>query len=183
MKLSREQSQRLLRDRSIWLTKACDKCGRLLGSVRWTRKDEPGEWCSAECRDGIKVALKARTRCCRECGVVLEWKRTDSEFCAPAHRMRFNRKSRTGQKREISANMLIEKQGLTKAQNGKSTDTLSPRPEGARNGCLRQFHFRRGGGNLMANGDSTQLSDRSVLLEISRSIRVFPGDRNCRAPI
>ena len=105
MKLTRNQSEKLLHERGIWITEACDKCGQLLGSVRWTRKEERGEWCSAECRDGIRVALKANTRCCRECGVVLEGKRADSEFCAPAHRMRFNRKSRTRQEREISANI------------------------------------------------------------------------------
>lgn len=59
MKLTREQSKKLLQDRGIWLTEACDKCGKLLGSVRWTRRGEPGEWCSAECRDGISVAKRA----------------------------------------------------------------------------------------------------------------------------
>lgn len=54
MKLTREQNQKLLRERGIWVTNACDKCGQLLGAVRWTRKDEEGEWCSAECRDGLK---------------------------------------------------------------------------------------------------------------------------------
>jgi len=105
MKLLQALSQNFLERRGFWITEACDKCGQLLGSVRWTRKEERGEWCSAECRDGIRVALKANTRCCRECGVVLEGKRADSEFCAPAHRMRFNRKSRTRQEREISANI------------------------------------------------------------------------------
>src|SRR5215469_7753244 len=129
MKLSREQSQRLLRDRSIWLTKACDKCSRLLGSVRWTRKGEPGEWCSAECRDGIRVALKANTRRCRECNVQLQGKRADSEFCSRTHLMRHRRKSQTAQKRQIIGSTPIGKQGLRKPENGKSTDTLSPRPE------------------------------------------------------
>jgi hypothetical protein len=55
MKLTKEQSHRLLQECGIWLTNACDKCGQLLGSARWTRKGEPGEWCSATCRDGIKA--------------------------------------------------------------------------------------------------------------------------------
>lgn len=59
MKLTREQSQKLLHERGIWITNACDKCGQLLGAVRWTRKDEDGEWCSAECRDGVKAKTKA----------------------------------------------------------------------------------------------------------------------------
>jgi hypothetical protein len=56
MKLTKEQCQKLLHDRGIWVTNACDKCGQLLGSVRWTRRGEPGEWCSAECRDGVSVS-------------------------------------------------------------------------------------------------------------------------------
>jgi hypothetical protein len=66
MKLTREQSQRLLNQHGIWIPEACDKCGQVLGSVRWTRRAEPGEWCSAECRDGKaakseqKVARQAR---------------------------------------------------------------------------------------------------------------------------
>jgi|SRR6516165_12547549 hypothetical protein len=143
MNLTKKQSHTLLHERGMWITEACDKCGRLLGSVRWTRKNEPGEWCSAECRDGIRVARKANTGRCRECGVVLEGKRVDSEFCASAHRMRFNRRSRKGQEREISANMPIGKQGLTKAENGKSTDTLSPRPEALETAVCDKFHFRK----------------------------------------
>jgi len=52
MNLTREQSQKLLQERGIWVTDACDKCGQLLGAVRRTRRGEPGEWCSAPCRDG-----------------------------------------------------------------------------------------------------------------------------------
>ncbi len=55
MKLTKEQSRRILGERGIGITEACDKCGLLLGAVRWTRKCEPGEWCSAACRDGIKA--------------------------------------------------------------------------------------------------------------------------------
>jgi hypothetical protein len=58
MKLTRDQSQKLLHERGIWITNACDKCGQLLGAVRWTRRNEEGEWCSPECRDGVKVELK-----------------------------------------------------------------------------------------------------------------------------
>jgi hypothetical protein len=35
MRLTREQSQKLLRERGVWITEACDKCGKLLGSVRF----------------------------------------------------------------------------------------------------------------------------------------------------
>jgi hypothetical protein len=60
MKLTKAQSQKLLRERGISVTEACDKCGRLLGSVRWTRRGEPGEWCSAACREGVSVSASAQ---------------------------------------------------------------------------------------------------------------------------
>jgi hypothetical protein len=126
MKLKREQSQKLLRDRGIWVTEACDKCGQLLGSVRWTRRCEPGEWCSQACRDGMKTsAPKQSSKKCRECGVPLDGKRADSQFCSHAHQMRFSRKSRTSEKHENSRHTPIGKQRLTEAQNGRSRNTLT----------------------------------------------------------
>jgi hypothetical protein len=72
MKLTREQSQKLVQERGIWVTNACDRCGRLLGAVRWTRRGEPGEWCSALCRDGVKPEeRKADSKTCRECGTTV----------------------------------------------------------------------------------------------------------------
>jgi hypothetical protein len=115
MRLNREQSEKLLRELGIWVTGACDKCGQLLGSVRWTLnlKDGPGEWCSSGCRDCVSSEMpRANPKSCLECGVPLEGKRADSKFCAAAHRMRFQRKSRTGQNYEISANTPIQTQGL-----------------------------------------------------------------------
>jgi hypothetical protein len=40
MKLASEQAQKLLRDFGIRVTDACDKCGQLLGSIRWMRTRE-----------------------------------------------------------------------------------------------------------------------------------------------
>jgi hypothetical protein len=40
MKLASEQAQKLLCDLGIWATDACDKCGQLLGSIRWMRGGE-----------------------------------------------------------------------------------------------------------------------------------------------
>jgi hypothetical protein len=127
MKLTKEQSQKLLRERGIWITNACDKCGQLLGAVRWTRRGELGEWCSAECRDGIGTgAPKSNSKGCLECGASLDGKRVDADFCSRTHMMRYRRRevSRTRQKREISGNTPIGKQGLTDAQNSSWTDTL-----------------------------------------------------------
>ena len=55
MKLTREQVQKLLQDRGIWVTNACDTCGQLLGAVRWTCKGESGEWCSSVLAGRIEI--------------------------------------------------------------------------------------------------------------------------------
>jgi hypothetical protein len=50
MILRDELRRRLLADRGIYVKECCDKCGQLLGPVRFTRKDDPGAWCSTDCR-------------------------------------------------------------------------------------------------------------------------------------
>src|SRR5215469_17410181 len=102
MKLTEEQSRELFRRTGNYLKEACDRCGKALAEVRYTRRGEPGEWCSAECRDGISGALKSNRRRCRQCGVQLDGKRSDSQFCSDVHRMRF-KKSSTALKRGIIA--------------------------------------------------------------------------------
>jgi len=47
MMLREELRRRLLEDRGIQHG-GRDKCGKLLGSVRYNRRDEPGEYCSRE---------------------------------------------------------------------------------------------------------------------------------------
>jgi hypothetical protein len=105
MKLKREQCEKLLREFGIWVAEACDKCGQLLGSVRWTRKDNLGEWCSKVCRDGVAAgAPKSNLNGCLECGVTLDGKRSDSRFCSATHKKRYQRRkpSTTVQKPENS---------------------------------------------------------------------------------
>ena len=128
MKLNKEQSRKLLRERAIWIIEACDKCGQLLGSVRWTRRGEPGEWCSKACRDGIEADVsKSNSKGCLECGTRLDAKRADTKFCSRTHMMRYRRSklSKSLGKREITGNTPIGKQGLTLAQNGESTKAIS----------------------------------------------------------
>jgi hypothetical protein len=50
MKLSAEKAYDLLGKHAVFALEACDKCGRVLGAVRFTRRDDAGEWCSRECR-------------------------------------------------------------------------------------------------------------------------------------
>jgi hypothetical protein len=50
MMLREELRRRLLEERGIYVTECCDKCGQLLGAVRYTRRGDSGVWCSRECR-------------------------------------------------------------------------------------------------------------------------------------
>jgi hypothetical protein len=60
MKLSAEQQAEIRERYGIRVNEACDKCGQLLGWVRFTRKNEQGEWCSHLCRDGAATVTIRR---------------------------------------------------------------------------------------------------------------------------
>jgi hypothetical protein len=55
MRLTAEQRRKALAEHGCHMTEACDRCGKLLGCVRYTRWDEPREWCSKICRDGVRA--------------------------------------------------------------------------------------------------------------------------------
>jgi len=71
MMVREELRRRLLEDRGISVTECCDKCGQLLGAVRYTRENDSSVWCSPRCRgDSPKTATlkpgrppKYRTSC------------------------------------------------------------------------------------------------------------------------
>jgi hypothetical protein len=126
MKLKREQCEKL----RIWVTEACDKCGQLLGSIRWTRLGECGEWCSKSCRDRIAAgAPKSNSKGCLECGIRLDGKRSDSRFFSDTHKKRHQRRepSRTARKPENSRDTPIGKQRLTDTRCGLA-ETLPSSP-------------------------------------------------------
>ena len=50
MMLRSELRRRLLEARGVAVREACDRCGQLLGAIRFTRKDDVGVWCSPQCR-------------------------------------------------------------------------------------------------------------------------------------
>src|SRR2546423_1645324 len=60
MKLTTEQQRSLLREHAICANEACDACGKVLGYLRYTRRDQPGEWCSHVCRDGVEPSIRKR---------------------------------------------------------------------------------------------------------------------------
>jgi hypothetical protein len=53
VRLTVQQSYKLLERHAVFAREICDQCGLVLGSVRFTRKDESGVWCSRECRGDV----------------------------------------------------------------------------------------------------------------------------------
>jgi hypothetical protein len=96
----------LLIERGIFATEACDRCGQILGAVRYTRAGDPGVWCGRECRDGAHAYAPGT---CRNCSSSLSGLRRGTKFCSDVCRVRFNRKSQTMQN---SRNEQLKTQGL-----------------------------------------------------------------------
>jgi hypothetical protein len=46
MRLTDVQSRDLLQKHGVYVTEVCDKCGKILGPIRFTRCGWTGEWCS-----------------------------------------------------------------------------------------------------------------------------------------
>lgn len=112
MKLDEKQTRQLLCTRGTFLTEACDRCGQLLGSVRFTRLDEGGAWCSRACRDGVDH----NPGVCRGCGTSLFGKRRGAIFCDRTCRMRKVRKEvRDGAN---IVNTRIQNTGVTVTNSG-----------------------------------------------------------------
>lgn len=86
MKLTAEQRKILRDERDIVADECCDGCGKILGAVRWTRKHEPGEWCSRECRDGKAQAEAVEARRAARAG--MPRKHTDDAEKQRAYRQR-----------------------------------------------------------------------------------------------
>jgi endogenous inhibitor of DNA gyrase (YacG/DUF329 family) len=84
MLLSAEVRLQLQHDRGLFVTECCDKCGKLLGPVRFTRRGDAGVWCSRECRDGVAHGSVS----CRACGAPLGGKRRGAAFCSDRCRKR-----------------------------------------------------------------------------------------------
>src|SRR4051812_43985830 len=82
MRLTREQSYALLAEHGCYVNEACDKCGQLLGHVRFSRHGSSGVWCSRECRDGAAAYTPGT---CKGCGATLpQEKRRGALFCDAA---------------------------------------------------------------------------------------------------
>jgi hypothetical protein len=106
MQLTETQSRDMLRVHGACVTEACDRCGRILGHVRWTILGESGEWCSRRCRDGMDHKLGV---CCG-CGTPLAGKRRGAMYCGRTCRMRTVR--RAAQEPATIVNTAIANKGL-----------------------------------------------------------------------
>jgi hypothetical protein len=55
--LTVQQSYALLEKHGVFARECCNRCGQLLGAVRFTRRNESGVWCSRECRSDVRMAV------------------------------------------------------------------------------------------------------------------------------
>ena len=58
MTLTTRESYAALEKFGCYFTEACDRCGKLLGPVRYTRKGNTGVWCSRECRGDVRHTVR-----------------------------------------------------------------------------------------------------------------------------
>src|ERR1700687_241366 len=54
MRISLTATYDLLARRGVFAREACDRCGTVLGAVRYTRRGELGVWCSKDCRGDVE---------------------------------------------------------------------------------------------------------------------------------
>jgi hypothetical protein len=106
MILSTELREQLKRQRGLCVAEACDRCGVLLGAVRFTRAGDSGVWCSRKRRDGVYAHTPGT---CHGCGASLGGFRRGTKFSSAVSRVRENRRSQTIQN---SRNEPLERHGL-----------------------------------------------------------------------
>jgi hypothetical protein len=113
VQLNSQQGYELLRRYGVFARECCDKCGTVLGAVRFTRKGRPeATYCSRLCRDG---ADKHPPGTCQGCAASLTGLRRGTKFCSDVCRVRESRKSQTTQ---ISRNTPRKTKALTGAGIG-----------------------------------------------------------------
>jgi hypothetical protein len=93
MLLTREQSFKLLGEHGVYADECCDRCGQLLGAVRFTLKGYPeAAYCSRVCRDGANARAPGT---CPGCGGSLAGLRKGTRHCSATCRSREYRVSQT----------------------------------------------------------------------------------------
>jgi hypothetical protein len=82
MLLTVQQGYELLAKHGVFAREICDKCGVLLGAVRFTRRGGANVWCNRKCRDGAEANAPGTCEHCR--ATLLPGKRKNSRFCDDA---------------------------------------------------------------------------------------------------
>jgi hypothetical protein len=132
MQLTVTQRCELLERHQIFAREICDKCGVVLGAVRFTRKDESGVWCSRECRgdgDRRKVRRGGRPRKYKTAGARHAAERLQNAERQKSFRGRVQRNGKP-------LRSLIETKDLQRRKSPLSTIPLTGSPS-ARESALR----------------------------------------------
>src|SRR5258708_29184172 len=109
MRLTVEQQARCFAEHGVCANEACDKCGKVLAEVCWTRRDTPETYCSQVCRDGVERGIGR----CDGCGVDLAGKRRGARWCSDTCRMRHRVKDSANNPKTYT-----QKNGLTGTEIG-----------------------------------------------------------------
>lgn len=135
MELNVIESYRLLDLHGCYVSDVCDKCGQLLGPVRYTRMGESGMWCSRACRDGHDAHAPGT---CWSCGASLAGLRRGTRFCSDTCRKRENRRVHDGDETEKSQITEISRDEQLKTQDLQArVGVLAiPAPSGPENDSL-----------------------------------------------
>jgi hypothetical protein len=112
MQLNDKQTRQLLHTHRVYVTEACDKCGAVLGPIRFTRQGDSGAWCSRGCRDGVD----RNPGICRGCGTSLVGKKRGAIYCGRTCRMRTVRRESADSSNIV--NTPIQNTGVTDANSG-----------------------------------------------------------------
>jgi hypothetical protein len=95
MLLTVQQAYELLAKYGAFAREICDKCGVVLGAVRFARRGDAGVWCSRECRDGAEAEAPGTCKHCH--ATLLSGKRKGSRFCDDACKQAAHRSKPTRQ--------------------------------------------------------------------------------------
>ena len=100
LRLTGEQHTKAFALFGVCVYEVCDRCGKFLAEVRWTRKDRPETYCSRLCRDGVD-RMKGR---CEGCGVDLAGRRRGARWCSDTCRIRHRVKDATNNPKKAIQN-------------------------------------------------------------------------------
>jgi len=60
MQLTPDQQEQIREKFGVVANERCDACSQILGYLRFTRRNEPGEYCSGKCRGDQERPAKAQ---------------------------------------------------------------------------------------------------------------------------